>query len=437
MDMGGWDVIYASSVDKLNQVLAASSSQLIPTFSYSNASLDLKFSGSFGPWEIQKGGTANRINLLVPIVSGTLSFPQIGNVSLDGVKPVLNLALSLIEGASGSSEDLKFDITANSTTPTQKSGEVYIANPDESGQLGAVAKQLITDWFGELFVQNKGKISFVFATVFTDPQGEPWLKPKATGISYFQSLNGDVEAIGIKTLTQSPWGPGGLAIPIDPSLLARGEEMFYALSQAIFMRNLLLPAAAKALGVQGSTLSFRGPSKPSQQDGCSIVNSGNISLPSVENAGTHYYPVLTHYEVVISNNQIITTGSGQFDITGLANAYVTFDNLRVVNEISYDSSKKKLGFKLVSKNSPSTDSHIPWYEKTITWIVPVVGLIVNAVMDIVVATIESSVENAIKGTGSLSVDSIQLDTAVWTGLKQFDVNEAELASALVIRGVTH
>ena len=293
---------------------------------------------------------------------------------------------------------------------------------------------MIRDWFGEPFVENKDKISFVFATVFTDPQGKPWLKPKATGISYFESTSGDIQAVGIQTLTQSPWGSSGLNTPIDPTLLVQNEDMFYALSQAVFMRNLLLPATAKALNVSPSDLRFNGPSQPNEQGKCSITNATTISLKAVDHDGTHYYPKLTSYSVEIKGNQIITKGSGQFGITGLHDAYVTFDNLQVVNEIVWDSSKNQLGFKKVSQTTPSTDRHIPWYEIALAWIVPLIGIIVTAVIEIVVSTIEGAVEDAVKGTGSLSVTQIQLDTAVWTGLDQFDVNEADLSTAFVVRG---
>ncbi|MEM9293125.1 MAG: TULIP family P47-like protein [Acidobacteriota bacterium] len=442
MQMNGWDVIYASNVSQLNQVLAASSAKLLPSFSFEDKTLELSFSGKFGPWSIQPGGSANRINLQVPITSGSLSSPAFSKpISLDGVEPILNLALVLVEGSHSGSQSLTFDITTNSTSPSNKNGDLYVNNPDASGKLAqrdptGQAAAMIRDWFCEPFVANKEKISFVFATVFTDPDDKPWLRPKATGVSYFESLNHDIQAVGIQTLTEAPWSASGLSTAIDPSLLAKGESMFYALSQAVFMKNLLLPSTAQALNVSTGHLKFNGPSKPSEQGKCSITNNGDIDLPSVDHDGTHYYPKLESYEVHITDNQILTRGSGRFDITGLHDAYVTFDNLEVVNEIVWDSEHNKLGFKKVSQTKPSTDSHIPWYEKSITWVVPLVGLIVNLVMDAVVASIEGAVENAVEGTGSLSVSQIQLDTAVWTGLDHFDVNQAALATAFLVRGKT-
>jgi hypothetical protein len=442
VDMGGWDVVYASSVAKLNSVLEASSSQLLPTFSYDNPSQQLAFSGTFGPWSIQPGGTANRINLQVPIATGQITSPALADtVSLDGVQPVLNLALTLIEGTGGGSQDMRFDLVTNSSTPSDDAGVVYLANVDESGKLAqrdptGTAAAMMRDWFGELFVANQSKISFVFATVFTDPDGAPYLKPTATAVSYFESIDGSVQAIGIKTITQSPWGPNGLTTAFDPNLLASGYDMFYGLSQAVFMKNLLLPAMAKALKVSPQALRFNGPTNPSQQDNCSITNAGTISLPSVEPAGITYHPKMTHFKVVISGNQIQTSAAGNFDITGLHDAYVTFDNLSVVSELTFDPATKSIGFEVVRKTSPSTDSHIPWYEKTITWVVPAIGLVINLVMDIVVDTIESAVESSVTGTGSLGNNAIALQTAVWTGLEQFAVSQASLSPGLVIRGTS-
>ena len=43
-------------------------------------------------------------------------------------------------------------------------------------------------------------------------------------------------------------------------------------------------------------------------------------------------------------------------------------------------------------------------------------------------------QNALQGEGDLSVDTIPLQTAVWTGLDAFDIAQASLEQAFVIRG---
>ncbi|MGJ3262184.1 MAG: hypothetical protein ACFE0R_03025 [Salinarimonas sp.] len=62
-----------------------------------------------------------------------------------------------------------------------------------------------------------------------------------------------------------------------------------------------------------------------------------------------------------------------------------------------------------------------------------IGLIVNVVMDVVVATIEDAVTNALKSSGQFSIDSIPVATAVWSGLDKFEASSAELSDAFVIR----
>ncbi|MGP9819082.1 TULIP family P47-like protein [Salinarimonas sp. NSM] len=441
MDLQGWDVITASNIAAVNAVLAHATSTTLPSFSFTNTSLAISMKGDFGPWAIQPGGSANRINLMVPITSGTLSAPQFRQpIDLAGVQPILNLALVLVEGSSNGTQSLTFSIETNSPRPASKDGDVYVANPDASA--GHVlhgrdptgqAEQMINDWFGQIFVENKDKISFIFATVIMNPQGEPWLAPKATAVTYFESVDKSIQALGIKSLTQAPWGPGGLPTAVDPSLLAAGDDYFFSLAPAVFLKNLLMPSVVKALNVPASTLRFNPPPNASQPTACSITNTANIPMGKVHSGAIDYYPSLTSYQVRISGKQIIATGGGQFDITGLHDAYVTFDNLTVVTEVGYDPKTQTVTFNVVSRSSPSTDEHIPWYEKEITWIIPVIGLIVNAVMDIVVATIEDAVTNSLKSTGQLSIDSIPVATAVWSGLETFKATNAELSDAFVIR----
>jgi len=349
------------------------------------------------------------------------------------------MALDIVQSSSGT-QSVVFSFKTNSPTPNDQDGTIYVANPDASGLLAqrdpsGQAASIISQWLGEVFVANADKISFVFATIILNPQGMAWLSPKATSLSYFQSTDGKTQALGIQSLTQASWGPSGLATAIDPSLLNGQQGYFFALSPAVFLESLLLPNVATALKIAPSALNFNPPPSSDKPESCSITNTSPISIGSVSSGGIDYYPQLNSYSVVISGSQIITTASGQFDITGLHDAYVTFDNLSIVMELSYDQAKKTVSFNVVSKTSPSTDEHIPWYEKEITWIVPVVGLIVNMVMDIVVAAVEDAVTSAVTNSGQLSINTIPIASAVWAGLDSFNATDVELSSALVIRAL--
>lgn len=438
MDLHGWDVVTAVDIQSVNNVLSKSSSALLPVFDFSNSALAINFSGNFGAWLIQPGGSANRIKMMVPITSGSLSAPQFRQpIDLAGVQPIIDMALDIVQSSAGS-QSVVFSLKTNSPTPSDQDGTIYVANPDASGLLAqrdpsGQAAAILSQWLGEVFVANADKISFVFATIILNPQGMAWLAPKATSLSYFQSTDGKTQALGIQSLTQANWSSAGLATAIDPSLLNGEQGYFFAMSPAVFLANLLLPNVASALKVAPSALRFNPPPSPDQPQNCSITNTGSISMGSVRSGAIDYYPELTNYSVQISGSQIITNASGQFDITGLADAYVTFDNLSIVMEVGYDQATKVATFNVVSKTSPSTDEHIPWYEKEITWIIPIVGLIVNTVMDIVVSVVEDSVTSAVSSSGQFSIDAIPVASAVWTGLDSFSATDVELSSAFIIR----
>ena len=442
MDMGGWDVIYASNITQLNKVLAQSSQELLPTFSYTNDAMGIAFSGTFGAWSIRPGGTANRINLQVPINQGVLNGCGYSNFSLNGVQPLLNVALTLMQSQSfPDEEDVVFDFKEITTDPsTAKDGDIYIANPDESGLLKkndplGIVSSILRDNLPKCFIANAEKISFIFASVLMEPDTQPWLKPKATSISYFESSDGKTQAIAIKTLTQAPWSSDGLPIAIDPSLLTAKNTLFYALSKAVFMQNLLLPSIPKSFGpdIKASSFAFNGPTQPNQQNNCTITNTENIKLPSVENAGTHYHPIITHFKMEIRNNQIVSTASGKFDVTGLKGAWVEFNNLQVVNKLSFDPVSQKIIFITVSETEPSVEQHIPW-EYWFLLIGGLIGVIVGLIIKVVVTVIEDAVEDALKGEGDLSIVNIPLSTAVWAGETGFSATEVSLAEALVLRG---
>lgn len=444
MDMGGWDVIYASSVSSLNQILTERMNELMTTFSYRSPGTEVALAGIFGAWSIQPHGTANRINLKVPIKQGTLTAGLV-NYTLDGIQPVVNVALTLIDspgsepegtGPQGPVQKLCFDITDMAPSPgAATGGQVYLVNADVSGTLkgrypGSYVESALQDALPECFIAHPDMIRFIFASVFMSPSNDqPWLKPTGVKASYFESTDGTLQAMAIQTVTQSPWPASRLSTGIDPSLLSADESMFFALSQAVFMRNLVLPALPNAIGngVTPDCFQFKGPTQPNEQNTCSITNTRSFGVGSVDNAGTSYYPQIDSFQVTISGSQITTALSGHFDITGLANAWVGFDNLEVVNELSYDPGSKTIKFRLVSQTEPSFDKHIPWYDE-------LAGFIPDLIINAVVVAIDNAVQNALQGEGDLSVDTIPLQTAVWTGLDAFDIAQASLEQAFVIRG---
>lgn len=441
MDMGGWDVVYASGVKSINAVLANSMEKLLATFAYSDANTGVSISGTFGPWSIRPGGTANRINVQVPITQGTLTGGGLTNISLNGVQPVLNVALKLAEGGNlPNSQDVAFDIQGVAANPASaKNGEIYLATSDESGELkkrdpSGVAGQILNDCLPRCFVANKEKISYVFASVFTSPHDQPWLAPKVTDVTYFGSQDGAEQVIAIKTLTQASWSSDGLPQAVDPALLnGSSSQLFYSLSKAVFLKNLVLPALPQALGngVTVDHFKFNPPTDPAHQDTCSITNTQQFGLAPVDHAGINYYPVITGFNVVINNNQIVTTASGKFDITGLAGAWVAFDNLQVVNELYYNQQTQRAEFRLVSQMQPSVEKNIPWEY----WLLCIflVGLIIRGIIELVVTVVDNAVQSALTGTGNLELVSIPPSTAVWTGLSQFKINEADLEQAFVLR----
>lgn len=445
MDMGGWDVVYASGVSNLNKVLATSMHQLLVEFEYHDNNVELK--GTFDAWSIRPGGTANRINVQVPIRDGVLNGAGFTNLSLDGVLPVINVALKLVEGKSlPNTQDVTFDIQNVATsTSNPRNGDVYVANPDEGNpsrlaQLdpSGTAAQILRDNLPKCFVQNAAKISYVFASVFSSPTDQPWLKPKITEVAYYGSQDGSEQAVAIKTLTAAaPWDSTGLPSAIDPALLNGGGaqgQMFYSLAKAVFMQNLLLPAIPGAIGngVPQAAFTFNGPTDPAHQDACSITNTQPFNLPPVDHGGINYWPTINSFSVTVNNTQVVTLASGQFDITGLAGAWVQFDNLQVVNELYYDEQNQRAAFRLVSQTEPSVDKHIPWEY----WLLCIflVGLIIRGIIELVVVCVDNAVQSALTGTGSLQLVTIPTSTAVWNGISSFRIAQADLEQAFVMRG---
>lgn len=424
MELYGWDTVFACSNSKVNDTLKKNMQELIVSFDYEAEGI--KMSGIFDVWQIVQGGSDSLLHFQTPIKSGSIT--AMGQTfDLAGVLPVMELQLDFIENTTTQGEsDLKFDCSVVGTKPGDTTpGAVTVINPDTSGKLTGVGASILHDNLSQCLIANKAKLAYIFGSI-GNPSKENWLTPKRFAYMYTQPVSGkegSLTVLGVVTDRDI----SGLQKTVDSSLFSGDYSYYFLMSSELFLEHIVMPGLPKAYGHGTTTSNFK-------MSGGSIVNVGDIGCDSHKWGLITYYPKLTGLKVSIASGSLVTNASGRFDITGLANAYVTFA-IGSTNKCEFHAAQKTISFDADPNPSKTYDKHIPWYD----WVGAAIGGviilgIVAGVMYAITGAIASSVSSAINASGNLSIAEIAPYNVGWNGLTNFDVKEAGLSDGFFMRG---
>ena len=187
MDTIGWDVVYATSITKINQQLKKSMSKLVTTFQFQYN--DVSFTGEFDAWQIEPNGSNAKIRFNCPIKKGSLTITsktgQKNVTDLSGIVPEMELQLTFIDSDSGANaKNLIFNCKVKGKKPGDSTpGAVTVVNSDVTGKINPENDPetwgLLNNYLPDIFINNKEKLSYIFAQVNLALEGdESWLTPK-------------------------------------------------------------------------------------------------------------------------------------------------------------------------------------------------------------------------------------------------------------------
>ena len=424
MELFGWDTVFACSNSRVNEQLKANMSQLIVSFDYEESGI--KITGEFDAWSIVQGGSDTLLHFETPIKSGSIT--AMGQTyDLAGVTPVLELQLDFIENTSVKGEDnLKFNCKVVGTHPGDTTpGAVTVVNTDTSNKLTGIAKDMLHDNLPKCLIANKSKLAYIFASI-GNPSAENWLTPKRFAYIYTQPVSGSEGSLAVLGVVTDR-DISGLQKNVDSSLLNGQYNYYFAMSSNLFLEHVVMPGLPAAYGHGTNSGSFK-------MSGNSIVNTGNIGCDSHKWGLITYYPSLNSLNISVQSDSLKTSAGGRFDITGLANAYVTF-NIGSVNKCVFHPDQKTISFDADPNPTKDYSKHIPWYDWVGAAIGGVVILgIVSGVMYAICGAVASSVSDSINSGGNLSIAKIASFNVNWSGLTNFDVKNAGLSGAFYMRG---
>lgn len=322
MDMHNWDMVCAVACSRLNDRLKQEVHKNLGTFSFTDNAGN-QISGEFGGWEIVPGGDGQRINLITPVAAGTLMSPDLGGkaISVDGLCPKLQVELAFVSAGNGHDDThLKFNLQKVCRAGEVNAGEgaVVVLDADTTHIFPSpLIPQGFCDMLAQMLVARQDDVAFIFAELLAPDGDSAWMKLHQLNYAYSENISGECGALavlGVLADNPSPPSPDDLQLVFDSALIREGGSCGFMVSQAAFMRHVVLPALP-AFFAGSSVGSFAFGS-----DGL-IRNSGAIPLNAIHG----YTPYFNSLSVQIVDNRLVfSNASGRCDVV-YNSSWVSFD----------------------------------------------------------------------------------------------------------------
>ncbi|MDT2246714.1 TULIP family P47-like protein [Paenibacillus larvae] len=349
---------------------------------------------------------------------------------LNGICPLLEVQLGFFDDKKDSYiQKLMFNFQVKGEKEgDQKEGAVTVINPDINNVFaeGSMIYTILNLILAYMFIANKEKISYIFAKLNISPD-IPWMQPKKYKYSYYSPTSSQEKGFLSVLSVVTNRDISGLTEAIDGAILDNNHDSFLVLSERLFLERIIMPELPNSFG-HGTTkdhFKFEGTSNTSGI----IKNNRNISCGSVRWGLIDYYPVLKDLKIQVEGNSLRMKASGECDITGLANSYVTFE-VETKNTFYFNKNTKKIEFKPDSNPKVSYERHIPWW----IWVLGIAAPIVDVIIHFVTDAISGSVAGSIKIDTNTSIGDLRSEVVKWSGMDNSEVSDCILDVAFCIKG---
>lgn len=427
--VSGWDLVAAARFREVNAALAKAQGEgRLPSafrwplvVKFGNTECTVAMSGVFAPLAFT-GGTGRDAEVTLAVASGTVVGLGDAPVDVRGMKIVLTIDLEQTTGRVASNGDarcdLLIDIARSETWKGVSLADVPAAMSalDASSLMAAIKGYLKSDLTGKSYV-----VASVDMGNAKDPH--PFLRPTAVDYALATDLaHIDDSTLAIQLLTTGQ--RRGKSVLVNGTI-PEGARASFLIANPLFMKNVMLPAAAKGFGVPESTFEAKAAGET-----VSIENRKSFVLKGVE-----HDPEVETLVVEVLDGAFDFVVKGKADVS--PGIQVTFH------------SHARYGFHVGSGENPSIEleellfetSHktkIEWW----VWLVtagaaaialPFVGIVVAALAPIIVAIVKAAVQGATPDL-SASLFTTVVQPVRWTGLGTLVISKVQIPAPVQMVG---
>ncbi|WP_275099543.1 TULIP family P47-like protein [Sedimenticola hydrogenitrophicus] len=423
----GFDLVFTTTMTQVNRDLAANSERLAAEFSYRDDERKLEMSGRLGTWQITRGSSGTLINLTLPIVAGRLTVQgRLGNEAIDlsGLTVTVQTDLTLVPSASDPGQhELRFAFQAGQAEGGQLATVIKVDGPARQVEQAA---EWLKAHLPQCLDANAEAMTYVLATVsIAKPGSDSWLAPARCAFCFAQPQGMEETFVALLgSQNNVPIRPQDLRV--DPA--AFGDILHVApdagvlvLSKDVYLRKVLQPALQRIFpGTSPETFSFDSSAQ-------TIVNMKPFGLRAVSAGAGTYHPVVKSLEVRGDHGALITNLSGSCDM-GL-NITLHFSALNTCL-VKFDKASQSFSFQADAHPDITSHVDIPWYDYFLL-LAGIPGLIIAGIQTATLFQITDAVRG---GNLNFSPAKSGAYSVKWSGMRDFEVNDAGFSGSFYMRG---
>lgn len=422
LNIYGWDIVLVNTIDKVNLDLKKYIQKNEVTFDYKDENTSATL--TFNNWEIIPGGASKLLRMKTLVKEGRLTYMG-KDINLDGICPLLEVQLSFVNSKQNPDiKKLNFSfLVQGEYEGDQKNGAVTIINPDMNNiiQPGSISYQILKIILPLMFIQNKAKISYVFAELNTSST-IPWMQPEKFKYSYFSPAITNSKGFLVIFSVVTNREITELDELIDGKVLDNENSEFTLISEGLFLENVIMPELPGTFG-NGATTNHFFFESTSHTTGM-IKNNMDLKCDRVKSGLIWYYPKITSLNIKVESDRLLMNGNGKCPIEGIPGGYINFD-FKVNNQFFYNQTNKSIEF--ISNSSPkvTTKLDIPWW----VWLNPIWGGIIH----IIASDIASSIAKYLKMRTNTFIGNLSSDLVNWGKIDDKEINDCILDVILCIK----
>jgi hypothetical protein len=298
----GWDTAFAVRIANVNAAIAAR--KMSPTgFSYTS-STDPKVTcqGSFGDWQLVRGGDGGAVNVMLPVTEVTGVAPNgdsYSNYTWPKGSLTFTIRLAFFETSTGSTTQ-QLQVQPVGAGPSTPVVEYYSADesipPSPPWAIYSIQAAL-TAWC----TANLADFAYIFSVADINDEADKgawsFLKPSYVTYSYVDGYNDEDAFLGVLAMTNGR-SPNNLQQVIDKRIVPPGVEGAFCISRALMLADLVVPqllAMWPGLSVSDLTVG---------EQTITLNADATVALPTVIDQGNVYTPVLKEFTYTIEGPQI-------------------------------------------------------------------------------------------------------------------------------------
>ncbi|MEO1537285.1 MAG: TULIP family P47-like protein [Pseudomonadota bacterium] len=398
----GWDTVSVIGIDLVNQALAKSGNQLITEFEFKDE--DLNLSGQFGAWQIAPGGTLQRVNLTLPIKLGKIE-GWLGDADLAGITLNVRVILRLLPSPEAPDEQhLVFDLE-ESFQGDDAIEPISVEDPDE--RLSAQQQTGLRRAVAWCLSAHSAQVSFVFASV--KARGTVETDTLATDHHDWMLVNtvDDQQYLVVLGAMKRPVA----ADAFDTSMLSANPSAVLAVSKSLLVSRFLLPTMRE---------SFK-PKSNFVVKGDKVVNAGPIRLPRLKKGIYKIDLTITSLTLTSGKDLLLCNANVEAPLKFLATFYT---EIKMRMPVTFD---KTTGRIVVKPDPNPEETHTIKFPKILDFLI---GWLVRWIMSFFDDLIKRAVVSV--ATGFERLNSPQINTVKWTGIRDFKTGAVALDGNIVL-----